>query len=89
MPKQLPTPTPAGRYTYRRVVVAISEQIDARGFGAQKAAAAAVGLDESGFSHRLAGVKSRFTIEQLGALADHWEMPEGWPFVLPPRRRAK
>ncbi len=85
MPKQLPSPTPESRYSYRRVVDEIENQIDRRGIGAQKAVAAAIGLDESAFSHRLTGAKSKFNIEQLGAIADHWDAPAGWPFIPAPK----
>jgi hypothetical protein len=90
MPKQLPTPTPESRYSYRRaadeVAAEIDERTDLEGPGFQKQVAGAIGLDESAFSHRLTGVKSKFTIEQLGAIADFLQAPPGWPFV--PRKRA-
>ena len=81
MPKTLPKPTPPSRYSYRRVAAAINRELDKRERGEQKLVAAAAGLDESGFSHRLTGAKSRFTVEQLGCIADHWKMPPGWPLV--------
>lgn len=81
MPRSLPSPPPPSRYAYRRIVEEIEAQIDIRGVGAQKAVAAYVNLDESAFSHRLTGVKSKFTVEQLGAIADFWKAPAGWPFI--------
>jgi hypothetical protein len=44
-------------------------------------AAEAIALDTSSFAHRMAGKKSRFTVEQLGVLADHWDAPPGWPLI--------
>jgi hypothetical protein len=38
-------------------------------------------MDDSAFSHRLVGERSRFTLEQLGAIADALDAPPGWPFV--------
>lgn len=81
MSKKLANPFPKSRYSYRRVVDEIEAQLENRGVGEQKAAAAAAGMDESAFSHRLTGIKSRFNVEQLGAIADHWNAPPGWPFV--------
>jgi hypothetical protein len=81
MPKPLPSQPPTSRFSYRRVVEEIEAQIDGRGIGAQKAVAGYVNLDESAFSHRLTGVKSKFTVEQLGAIADFWRAPTGWPFI--------
>ena len=84
MPKRLPRPTPKSRYNYVRIARAISRELDARPVGEQKLVAEAAGLDESAFSHRMVGARSRFTIEQLGCIADHWKMPPGWPFVDEP-----
>jgi hypothetical protein len=81
MPKQLPTPPPVSRYSYRRVVEEIEAQLDKRDIGEQKVVANAAGLDESAFSHRLTGAKSKFNLEQLGAIADFWRAPAGWPFI--------
>jgi hypothetical protein len=62
----LPRPTPPSRYSYRQVADEISAELDRRHeSGLQKAVAAAAGLDESAFSHRLAGKKSWFTIERV------------------------
>lgn len=81
MSKQLPKPTPPSRYSYRRVAEEIEALIDLGDVGEQKAAASAAGLDESAFSHRLTGIKSKFTVEQFGCIADHFKAPPGWPFV--------
>lgn len=82
MPKTLPIPTPRSRYSREAAVAeVVAELADRAGDEPQKAVAQAIGLDEAQFSHRLADRKSHFSIEQLGAMADYWRMPPGWPFV--------
>lgn len=87
MSRRLPVPTPRSRYSYRTVVGVIRAELGRRPLGEQREVALAAGLDESGFAHRLAGKKSRFTLEQLGCIADHWRMPPGWPLVTRSGRR--
>lgn len=82
MSKPLPRPTPKSRYSYARVTKEIARELDAKDFGEQKIVAGKAGLDESAFSHRMTGVRSRFTVEQLGCIADHWGKPPGWPFNI-------
>ncbi len=81
MPKPLPEPLPVSRYVYDRIVQEIEAKIDASELGTQKLIAAAAHLDESAFSHRMTGGKSRFKVEHLGAIADYFKAPTGWPFL--------
>lgn len=71
-----------GRYSQELVRAEIRAAIkrrDERGTHAQLASA--LGLDSSQqLSHRLAG-RYDFSVEEIGAAADFFQSPIGWPFV--------
>ena len=85
MPKSLPVPPPPSRYSYRAAVEEIGRCIDEEAKKpnglTQKQIAGAANLDESAFSHRRTGAKSKLTLEHIGAIADFLNAPPGWPFV--------
>lgn len=81
MPRTAKSRPPPGRYTLDRATLEIEEQLRRRGRGAQKEVALAIGLDEQAFSHKMRGGKTRFTVEEIGRIADYWNAPRGWPWV--------
>jgi hypothetical protein len=71
-----------GRYSYARVTAEIEEALQRRKRGAHKAASTALGMSPPAFSKRLNETEgARFSVEELGLLADHLQAPPGWPFV--------
>jgi hypothetical protein len=81
MPKPLPDGLPRGRYDYVAVCDEIRRVLKREGRGSYKTAAAACKLKATAFSQRLRGKESRFELEHLGALADRFDAPPGWPLV--------
>jgi hypothetical protein len=81
MPKPLPDGLPESRHSYAEVVHEIRRQLDERGRGAYKDAAAACLMPPPAFSQRLRGKHSRLEVEHLGALADFLGAPKGWPLI--------
>lgn len=74
------------RYTYAAVRSEIEAFLKDKGRGggrgASKRLAGALDLDAPGFRHKLIEYRGeRFTVEQLGAIADAANAPVGWPFV--------
>lgn len=66
----------------REIEQFLEERKDERGkplFLAKELAAAA-DMSESTFSHKMAGRNTRFTVNELGLIADHLRAPPGWPF---------
>jgi hypothetical protein len=74
-------PRPTSRYTVRRATEEIEEQLRVRGRGSRKEVALAIGLDEAAFSHKMRGLKTRFSVEEIGRIASHWNAPIGWPWL--------
>jgi hypothetical protein len=90
MSRELAKPPPPSRYSYARAVLEVERVLDTLPAGTQKQVAGYCNLTEQQFSHRMRGVQAKFTLEHLGAIADFFKMPAGWPFVTAePRRRAK
>lgn len=80
----LPAAKPPGRsrFSYEDVTAEISKAVAHAPRGTKKSLAAACGVDSAGFSHRMTGYRGeRFTVEQLGAIADELQAPTGWPFL--------
>ncbi len=81
-------PLPAGRppgpdaYTYAEVTREIARYLAKAPRGTKKQFAAACGIDAPGFAHRMTEYRGeRFTIEQLGAIAEVAAAKVPWPFV--------
>lgn len=81
MPRELATPPPPSRYSYRAATKEIEREISAGERGTQKDVANYCNLTEQQFSHRMRGVNAKFTVEHFGAIADFFKAPPGWPFV--------
>jgi hypothetical protein len=77
----LPTDESYGRYTYEAVILELQILLKKKGHGSKKLAAATADLLPTQFSKRLRGSPERFTIEQLGRIADWAKAPPGWPFI--------
>lgn len=82
-----PSKRPASRYSYDRVATNIERMISVAGVR-QRDVAAAIGASETVFSQKLRGIRSHFTTEELGAIADYFAHPErtgrpllGFPFL--------
>jgi hypothetical protein len=60
----------------------LSERRDEKGkpLYLAKELADAGGMSESTFSHKMAGRRSKFTVNELGLIADHVKAPPAWPF---------
>ena len=41
----------------------------------------ALGMTEDVFSRKIRMSRSEFTLDELGAIADYFEAPQGWPIV--------
>lgn len=80
MPERLPPPPGPSRYSYLAVTAEINRYLAKAERGTKKEMAAATGMDHTAFSHRLAG-RYRFTIEQIGAIAEVAGAPTGWPWI--------
>lgn len=76
---------PAGRISIRTVTARVQGEMEARGVG-NKQVGAIIGVSEGQVSHkvRLTG-RSKFDVEELGLIGEHWEReygaPHGWPFL--------
>jgi hypothetical protein len=71
-----------GRYSYARAMKELEAKLQERKRGSHKAAASALGMKPPDFSKRLNEVEgARFTVEELGLIADHFQAPPGWPCV--------
>lgn len=84
--KQVPLaaakPPSRSRFSYEAVTEEIARAVAASPRGTKKALASACGIDAAGFSHRMTGYRGeRFTVEQLGAIADELGAPSFWPFA--------
>lgn len=70
-----------GRYNYPDAAYEIERWCSVER-GRKKRLAAALGLDQTLISPRLRGSgKAKFSIEQIGVVADEAGAPTGWPFV--------
>jgi hypothetical protein len=74
-------PEQPSRYSYNEVVAEVARVLETMPRGTQKVLAIACNLDSPGFTNRMAKAGSRFTLEQIGALADALQAPPGWPFL--------
>lgn len=74
-------PTHFGRYSTKAVSLEIAAAIKRRGRGTHKDLAAHMGWTSQQLSHRLAVDTTRWRIEQIGAIAEFFKAPPGWPFV--------
>jgi hypothetical protein len=81
MSRKLAEPPPESRYSYQRATAEVEREISDRGVGAQKQVAGYLNLTEQQFSHRMRGAYAKFSVQHFGAIADHFKMPQGWPFV--------
>jgi hypothetical protein len=86
MPKLLEPPR-LGRYTYEKAAFEVQRWCDEER-GRRKRLAAALGIHPTSFSPRLRGIKAKFSIEQLGVIADEARAPDGWPFISWERAQA-
>jgi hypothetical protein len=82
MPKPLARPPPRSRYSYERVVDEIAHRIAMLPRGTTARLARELGLETHQFSHRLRGVKAKFSPEQIGAISD-FIVPGGAPVAWP------
>jgi hypothetical protein len=70
-----------GRYSVGRAAGEVERHIQsAKKRGTHVRAAEALGISSQQLSHRIDGTY-KFTIEELGILADHFRAPPGWPFI--------
>lgn len=84
MPRRLANATPPSRYSYQRVREEIARRIRLLERGTTVRLAAAMAIEPHQFSHRLRGLKARFTIEQIGVIADEivpGGAPTAWPYI--------
>jgi hypothetical protein len=71
-----------GRYSYRRVVEALKEEVRKRPDVSPKKLAEVIGQkDDKAFYKKCARVYSEFTFEEIGLIADFLGKPSGWPFI--------
>jgi transcriptional regulator with XRE-family HTH domain len=75
---KIPVPR-TGRYNYFDAAYEVQRWMEAKR-GRKARIAEALGLTPDLISPRLRG-KSRFSIEQLGVIADEAAAPRGWPFL--------
>lgn len=82
-PVTTPTRTEASeRYAYAAVTKEIARVMEAMPRGTKKRLAAAAGLDQSAFRHRMQEYRNeRFSYEEIGAIAAELNAPPGWPFI--------
>lgn len=74
---------PRSRYSYPRCVENV-QRLLARTATTQREAAGTLGVGEPAFSAKMRGVKSHFTVEELGALADLFSAKLGRPLTGAP-----
>jgi hypothetical protein len=89
MPKPSPEPLPRSRYSYERVRAEIRTKIpeqrkgkrDKASWGLQKQVADHCNLSPTSFNKRLRGISEQLKVEHLGAIADFFNAPRGWPLI--------
>ncbi len=79
MPKR-PTPAQPSRYSTVDVCQRIESMREKLGL-MQKDVAAAIGALESQYSKKIRNHLSSFTVDEIGAVAELFQAPPGWPFI--------
>jgi hypothetical protein len=69
------------RYTTRGATLEIAERLRKLGRGSRKEVALSLGLTEQAFSHKMRGVYTSLTVEEIGQIAEHLDAPTGWPWI--------
>lgn len=89
MPKRPAEPLPRSRYTYEAVRAEIRTRVpelkkgkrDPGTWGIQKLVADRCNLPAPAFNKRLRGLSEKLEVEHLGAIADFFNAPPGWPLI--------
>lgn len=78
MPPKTP---PDSRYSYTQVVAEIEKRLKTK-YGTQALVARALGTDSGSVRHKLNEREgSRFSVEEIGVIADTLDAPAGWPWL--------
>jgi len=82
-PKKNPAPQPGtSRYPHSAIALEIERILDRGERGTKKRAAQAAGLDPSSLRNRITEREGyRFSVDEIGAIAQELGAPTGWPFV--------
>jgi hypothetical protein len=78
-PPKPPEPR-AGRYTMERAAAEVARVIQAKPRGTHVAVARELNISSQQLTHRCSN-DYKFTVEELGIIADFLGAPTGWPFV--------
>jgi hypothetical protein len=89
MSKTSQLPLPRSRYNYESVRAEIRTRVpevkkgprDPETWGVQKLVAARCNLTPASFNKRLRGLSEQLKVEHLGAIADFFNAPPGWPLI--------
>jgi hypothetical protein len=72
----------ASRYSIKEATLRIEKAMGrSRPRVQNKELAGALGMDEGVFSRKMRQSRSTFSLDELGAIADFFEAPPGWPVL--------
>ena len=80
MPKKPPREIPSSRHSYAAVAAEITRYTKAVR-GRHKEIAGILHLTSQQLTHRIRGVQTELTIDEIGVIADWARAPLGWPLL--------
>lgn len=80
MPKKPPREIPSSRHSYAAVAVEITRYTKAVR-GRHKEISGILRLTSQQLTHRIRGVQSELSVDEIGVIADWAHAPLGWPFL--------